>query len=101
MARCRLAAPKVLHETLACRGQYRYAQCFIAVFAHARGFRVGEVATPFHPRHAGESFLTNLPFRVVGRIVWEIAKARLEFARLRRQTTAQAQTASQPFPQAG
>ena len=96
-----LSAPKVLHDTLACRGQYRYAQCFIAVFAHARGYRVGEVATPFHPRHAGESFLTNLPIRVVGRIVWEIAKARLEFARLRRNAKIDATTATKPIPQPG
>ena len=59
------------------RGHYCYGQCFIAVFAFARGFRVGEVAMLFYPRQAGESFLANLSVRVVLRNLWEITKARI------------------------
>jgi len=96
-----LSLPSVLRDALDCRGHYRFAQCFIAVFAHARGYRIGEVDTPFHPRRAGESFLSNLPFRVVLRILQEIARARLEFARLRREIRAHAPAASRPFAQPG
>lgn len=83
-----LTTPDVLREALAFRGTYRYAQCFITVFAHARGRTIGEVATPFHRRVAGESFLANVPVRVMLRILWEIAKARLEFSRIRRERKA-------------
>jgi len=96
-----LSAPSVLHDALGYHGRYRFAQCFITVFAHARGYRVGEVATPFHPRHAGTSFLANLPFRVVLRIFWEIARARMEFTQLRREAKAHTSTARRPLPQPG
>ncbi len=96
-----LSAPKVLHDSLDYRGYYRYAQCYIAVFAHARGYRVGEVATPFLARHAGESFLANLPIRVVLRVLWEMVKARVEFGRLRREHKTHIGSLSRPAPQPG
>lgn len=79
-----LTTPAVLHEALAFRGSYGFAQCFITVFAHAHRRTIGEVITPFHRRVSGQSFLTNVPVRVILRIFWELAKARLEFGRIRR-----------------
>lgn len=90
-----LARKDVLRCSLDYRGRYRFAQCFITVFAHARGYRIGEVTTPFHCRHSGQSFLTNLPIRVIVRILWEIARARVEVFTLRR-----ARAADRAEPQA-
>lgn len=79
-----LARKDVLQRSLDYRGRYRFAQCFITVFAHARGYHIGQVTTPFHCRRSGQSFLTNLPIRVILRILWEIARARVEVFNLRR-----------------
>lgn len=90
-----LARREVLEQALSYRGRYRFAQCFITVFAHARSYRIGQVTTPFHCRRAGESFLSNLPIRVILRILWEIARARVEVFSLRRLCSAH-----RPEPQA-
>jgi len=90
-----LARKDVLERSLDYRGRYRFAQCFITVFAHARGYRIGQVTTPFHCRRSGESFLTNLPIRVILKVLWEIARARVEVFALRRQ-----RSRAQPEPQA-
>ena len=79
-----LSSRAVLHEVLQHRGRYRYFQCFISVVAHALGKRIAEIETEFHPRSAGQSFLNRLPVRTIAVILWEMARARLEFTRLRR-----------------
>jgi len=61
------------------RYSYRYFQCFLAVAAHARGYDILQIDTVFHPRRLGKSFLNNMPLRVVGRVLWEVVKARVEF----------------------
>jgi len=57
---------------------YRYFQCFLAVSAHARGYDIRQIDTVFHPRCSGHSFLNNMPLKVVGRVWWEVVKARVE-----------------------
>lgn len=60
---------------------YRYFQSFLGVAAGARGYRFVEVDTPFEHRHAGESFLSNLPVAVSLRILGELARYRLDTLR--------------------
>ncbi len=96
-----LTTPEVLREVLAFRGCYKFAQCFITVFAHAHGRSIGEVITPFHRRVAGKSFLASVPIRVTLRILWEIAKARLAFSKIRRECKAGSQHEPNPIAQVG
>jgi phenylacetate-CoA ligase len=68
----------VLAAILEHRYSYRYFQAFIAVAAHARGFEIAEVDTPFHPRAAGESFLNNMLLRSIVGVLWDVLKMRAE-----------------------
>ena len=74
-----LCRREVLYSVLQHRFAYRYYQCFLAVAAHAQGYSIHPVDTVFCPRHSGRSFLNNMPFRVIGRVLWEVLKARIEF----------------------
>lgn len=60
---------------------YRYFQSFLGVAAGVRGYRFVEVETPFEHRHAGESFLSDLPVAVSLRILRELARYRLDTLR--------------------
>jgi len=58
--------------------KYRYFQSFIGAAAGVRNFTVAEVDTRFEQRRAGTSFLAGFPVKAVARIVWELAKFRVE-----------------------
>ncbi|MBL9002869.1 MAG: glycosyltransferase family 2 protein [Myxococcales bacterium] len=58
--------------------KYRYFQSFIGAAAGVRQFTVAEVDTTFEQRRAGQSFLAGFPVKAVVRIVWELAKFRVE-----------------------
>lgn len=81
-----LCRREVLRSIIRHRFTYQYYQCFLTVAAHARGYHIQQVETVFNPRESGRSFLNNMPVRVVGRILWEIVKARIEFRRARKRS---------------
>ena len=81
-----LCRREVLADILRHRGRYRYYQSFIGAAAHVRGYRIGEVDTVFDGRHGGQSFLSR-PVRASLRILWELAKFRVETWRERRPAT--------------
>ena len=74
-----LCRKETLRATLQHRKHYRFFQCFLAISAHAKGFEIHEVDTVFEPRLGGQSFLNNMPLKVMGLILLEIIKARGEF----------------------
>jgi phenylacetate-CoA ligase len=67
----------VLAEILADHEGYKYFQSFIGVAAGARGYRFAEVDTAFDERHAGESFLSQLPVKVSLEICGELLRYRI------------------------
>ncbi|MBK9266971.1 MAG: glycosyltransferase family 2 protein [Polyangiaceae bacterium] len=73
-----LCRKEVFRSILDHKYRYRYFQSFIGAAAGVRKFTIAEVDTPFEQRHAGQSFLADFPVRVVTRIVWELAKFRVE-----------------------
>jgi glycosyltransferase involved in cell wall biosynthesis len=73
-----LCRKEVFRAILDHKYRYRYFQSFIGAAAGVRKFRVAEVDTTFEQRRAGTSFLAGFPVRVVVRIVWELAKFRVE-----------------------
>jgi phenylacetate-CoA ligase len=73
-----LCRREVLQAILQHRFHYRYFQSFIGVAAHQRGFTIAEVDTTFDLRCGGRSFLPHRPVRVSMRILWELAKFRVE-----------------------
>ena len=79
-----LCRREVLADLLTHRYRYRYFQSFIGVAAGARGYRVAEVDTVFHQRHAGRSFLSAFPIGVSLRILAELIKVRVDLALPRR-----------------
>jgi dolichol-phosphate mannosyltransferase len=73
-----LCRREALARVLDHKYDYRYFQNLLGAAASARGYRIGEVDTVFDRRHAGESFLSRLPFLVSARTCWEIVKFRYE-----------------------
>jgi len=73
-----LCSRETLADMLRHRWRYRFYQCFVGVAAVRRGHAVVEVDTVFESRHAGESFLPQVPIRVTMSIVWELLKFRVE-----------------------
>jgi hypothetical protein len=49
------------------------------VSAHAKGYRVAEIETAFGPRRRGQSFMSNLPIKVVWGCLLDVLKGLLEF----------------------
>lgn len=73
-----LCRREVLFELLRQRYRYRYFQSFLGAAAGVRGLRIAEVDTQHEPRRAGNSFLPRIPIRVIGRLLWETLKFRVE-----------------------
>ncbi len=73
-----LCRREVLGVILQHRFRYRYYQCFIGVAARTNGFTIAEVDTAFDLRHRGRSYLPHRPVRVSLRVLWELAKYRVE-----------------------
>lgn len=67
-----------LQTMLRHRYRYRFYQCFVGVASCSRGMSLSEVDTVFERRVSGQSFLVNLPLKVIAKIVWEIFKFRTE-----------------------
>ncbi len=73
-----LCRKEVFRAILDHKYKYRYFQSFIGAAAGVRKFTVAEVDTTFEQRRAGQSFLAGFPVKAVARIVWELAKFRVE-----------------------
>lgn len=73
-----LCRKEVFRSILDHKYKYRYFQSFIGAAAGVRNFTVAEVDTRFEQRRAGTSFLAGFPVKAVVRIVWELAKYRVE-----------------------
>ncbi len=74
-----LARRETLRHALEHRRPYRYFQALLLVSAHAKGYRVREVETDFLPRRRGQSFMSNLPWRVVWGCLVDVGQGLLEF----------------------
>jgi glycosyltransferase involved in cell wall biosynthesis len=74
-----LARRETLADVLRHRRPYRYFQALLLVSAHAKGYRVREIEADFCPRRRGQSFMSRLPWRVVGGCLLDVAHGLLEF----------------------
>lgn len=74
-----LCSREVLATLLDYRGRYAYWQIFVGVAARANGFTFCHVEIPFEPRRRGQSFLSNLPVRVILRASIDIVRALREY----------------------
>jgi len=77
-----LCSRDTLRRCLEHRFEYQFFQCFIGVAAGVRNVNIVEVDTDFERRHAGQSFLANVPIRVSVKIFAELLKYRAETWRL-------------------
>ncbi len=68
-----------LQHVLEHRRPYRYFQALLLVSAHAKGYTVREVETDFLPRRRGQSFMSNMPWRVVWGCLVDVGRGLLEF----------------------
>lgn len=74
-----LARRETLLHALEHHRRYRYFQALLLVSAHAKGYRVREVETVFAPRRRGQSFMSNVPLRVIWGCLLDVANGLLEF----------------------
>jgi phenylacetate-CoA ligase len=74
-----LCPREVLEDVMSVRRRYHYWQSFILVAAHAKGYSYREIETLFEARRAGQSFLANVPLRVILRVFWDLVPALLEY----------------------
>lgn len=79
---------EVLREVLNHRFDYYYFQSFITVAAHSRGYSIREVETLFNERLVGQSFVGQLPWKVVLRTLVDLTKAFGEYRLISRGTPA-------------
>lgn len=93
-----LCSREVLADVMTYRRRYAYWQCFIMIAAHAKGYSYREIETVFEERRAGESFLANIPVRVIFRVIVDLIPAMLEY---RISPTRRSKTQSPVIPSAG
>jgi phenylacetate-CoA ligase len=75
---------ETIADVLRHRYRYRYFQTFIAVSAHAKGYRIQELETLFESRLVGQSFMSRVPVGVMLRSLIDLAKGFTEFRLLKR-----------------
>ena len=73
-----LCSKEVLEDLLDHKFHYRGFQNFIGAAMGVKGYKVREVDTEFRPRHAGVSFLSDLPIWFSLKIAGELVKYRIE-----------------------
>lgn len=74
-----LGRRETLQHVLQHRRPYRYFQALLLVSAHAKGYTVRELETDFLPRRRGQSFMSNMPWRVVWGCLLDVGRGLLEF----------------------
>ena len=80
-----IARKDTMQDILRHRLRYQYFQTFIAVSALAKGYSVKEIETLFENRLAGKSFMSNLPFFLMLRALWDLVIGFFEFRLNRKQ----------------
>lgn len=73
-----LCRQEIFQDIMETHFTYRYFQHFIAVSAHAKGYRITQVPIVFDPRVAGESFIRS-PLRYAFAALPDLPKALWEF----------------------
>jgi len=66
---------EVFEDILRESGRFHYFQHMITVVAKAKGYSIRQVETLFAERHAGQSFITGLPFTMMRRTFVDIGRA--------------------------
>jgi len=79
-----LGRRETIAQVLRHRYRYRYFQALLLVSAHAKGYRVAEIETAFGPRRHGQSFMSNLPVKVVWGCLLDVVKGLVEFRLFRK-----------------
>jgi phenylacetate-CoA ligase len=74
-----LARRETLLHALEHRRRYRYFQALLLVSAHAKGYRVSQIETVFAPRRRGQSFMSNMPVRVIWGCLLDVLNGLVEF----------------------
>lgn len=74
---------EVFEDILQDAGRYYYFQHMITVLAKAKGYSLRQVETVFEERQAGESFITRLPLKMMGRTLVDVVRGVVEL-RLRK-----------------
>ena len=80
-----IAERETLEDVLRHRQRYHYFQTFISVAAAAKGYSVREIETIFQERLLGESFIDQVPVKVILRSFSDLAKGFVEFRLGRKQ----------------
>jgi phenylacetate-CoA ligase len=70
---------EALEEILAHSAGYYYFQHLVTVVAKAKGYSIRQVETLFLERRTGKSFISLFPMKMIGRSLFDIAKAVVEF----------------------
>ncbi len=79
-----LATREAVEDVLDHRLRYRYFQTFITIAAHAKNYSIGQIETLFQDRNAGKSFIGRFPLKLLLAVLWDIAKAFVEYRVFRR-----------------
>ena len=74
-----LCPREVLADLLSYRGRYNFWQSFLMIAAHTKGYSYREVETLFEERRAGESFLADVPLRVILKVLRDLGPAVMEY----------------------
>jgi glycosyltransferase involved in cell wall biosynthesis len=74
-----LAKREVVLHVLQHARRYRYFQALLLVSAHAKGYSVHEIETAFGPRRRGQSFMSNVPLKVIAGCLADVLNGLLEF----------------------
>jgi len=69
----------VIAHALEHKRSYRYFQALLLVSAHAKGYRIHSIPTEFGPRRRGQSFMSNVPVKVVWGCFLDVLTGLLEF----------------------
>jgi phenylacetate-CoA ligase len=80
-----IARKDTMQDILRHRLYYKYFQTFISISALSKGYTVKEIETLFENRLAGKSFMSNLPWVLMLRAMWDLVIAFFEFKVNRKQ----------------
>jgi len=74
-----IAPREVMQDVVRFQRKYNFANSFIAVSAHAKGYSIREIETLFQNRMMGVSYLARFPMRAVVRCFADLIPAFIEF----------------------
>jgi phenylacetate-CoA ligase len=74
-----IAPREVMQDVIRFQRKYNFANSFIAVSAHSKGYSIREIETLFQNRMMGVSYLARFPIRAVVRCFADLVPAFMEF----------------------